>query len=69
MKFKELKEQNVDELLVRVNTLKKEIFDLRQQKSASGKAEKPSRFRTIKKEVARIQTIINERKKQDGKKA
>ena len=69
MKFKELKEQNVDELLLRVNTLKKEIFDLRQQKSASGKAEKPSRFRTIKKEIARIQTIINERKKQDGKKA
>ncbi len=69
MKFKELKEQNVDELLLRVNTLKKEIFDLRQQKSASGKAEKPSRFRTIRKEIARIQTIINERKKQDGKKA
>ncbi len=69
MKFKELKEQNVDELLQRVITLKKEIFDLRQQKSASGKAEKPSRFRTIKKEIARIQTIINERKKQDGKKA
>ena len=69
MKVKELREQNADELLTRVDNLKKEIFELRQQKSTSGKAEKPSRFKTVRKEIARIQTILNERKKQDGKQA
>jgi large subunit ribosomal protein L29 len=69
MKVKELREQNADELLTREKNLKKEIFELRQQKSSSGKAEKPSRFNMVRKEIARIQTILNERKKQDGKQA
>ena len=68
MKIKELRDQDAHELLQRGSNLKKEIFELRQQKSASGKAEKPSRFRTVRKEIARIQTIINERKKSNGKK-
>jgi large subunit ribosomal protein L29 len=67
MKVKELRNQNADELLQREKTLKKEIFELRQQKNASGKAEKPTRFKLAKKEIARIQTILNERKTQDGK--
>ncbi len=67
MKVKELRNQNADDLLQQEKNLKKEIFELRQQKSASGKAEKPSRFKMVKKEIARIQTILNERKTQDGK--
>lgn len=67
MKVKELRDQNRDELLARENNLKKEIFELRQEKSTSGKAEKPTRFKTVRKEIARIHTILNERKKQDGK--
>jgi large subunit ribosomal protein L29 len=63
MKVKELRDQNAEELLTRVHTLKKEIFELRQEKSSSGKAEKPSRFKTVRKEIARIHTILNERKK------
>ncbi|MEI8012296.1 MAG: 50S ribosomal protein L29 [Candidatus Omnitrophota bacterium] len=69
MKVKELREQGHSELVQRDENLKKEIFTLRQEKSASGKAEKPSRFKMVKKEIARIQTIINERKNQDGKKS
>ena len=67
MKVKEIRNQSVEELLQRVTTLKKEIFELRQQKSVSGKAEKPARFGSVGKEIAQIQTILNERKKQDGK--
>jgi large subunit ribosomal protein L29 len=63
MKVKELRDQNAEELLTRENNLKKEIFELRQQKSQSGKAEKPTRFKMVKKEIARIHTILNERKK------
>jgi large subunit ribosomal protein L29 len=69
MKIKELRDQDAHELLQRGTTLKKDLFELRQQKGASGKAEKPSRFKMVRKEIARIQTILNERKKQDGKKS
>ena len=47
---------------------KKELFDLRQQ-SRMGQVEKPSRFKAIKNEIARILTVINERKNQNGKKS
>ncbi len=67
MKLKELREQSADELQGREKGLKKEIFELRQEKNSTGKAEKPARFKTVKKEIARINTILNERKKQDGK--
>ncbi len=68
MKVKELRDQGLLELNQRVDNLKKEIFTLRQEKTVSGKSEKPSRFKVAKKEIARIQTILNERKNQDGKK-
>ncbi len=69
MKVKELRDQSAEDLIQRENNLKKDIFTLRQEKSVSGKAEKPSRFKTVRKEIARIQTILNERKNQDGNKS
>lgn len=67
MDLKELRNMNDGELLAREKFLKKESFDLRQQ-ARLGQVEKPSRFQAIKKEVAKILTIINERKKSNGKK-
>lgn len=67
MDLKELHNMNDGELLEREKFLKKEAFDLRQQ-ARLGQVEKPSRFDAIKKEVAKILTIINERKKSNGKK-
>ncbi len=68
MDLKELRNLNEKELTQREEFLKKELFGLRQQ-SRLGQVEKPSRFNVLKKEVAQIQTIINERKNPDGKKS
>ena len=67
MDLKELKNLNDGELTQREQFLKKELFDMRQQ-SRLGQVEKPARFSTLKTEVAQILTILNERKKSNGKK-
>ena len=67
MDLKELNNLNNGELVSREQSLKKEIFDMRQQ-GRMGQVEKPARFGTIKKEIAQILTILNERKKSNGKK-
>lgn len=68
MELKEIRNLNDKELVDREQFLKKELFGLRQQ-SRLGQVEKPSRFKTIRKEIAQVLTIINERKKTDGKKS
>ena len=67
MDLKELNNLNNGELTQREQFLKKELFDMRQQ-SRLGQVEKPARFSAIKTEVAQILTILNERKKSNGKK-
>ena len=44
--------------------LKKELFELNHQR-LSGRVEKPGRFKMIRKEIARILTVINEREKHE----
>jgi len=66
MDLKELKNLNDNELAQREQFLQKELFGLRQQ-SRLGQVEKPDRFKTLRKEIAQILTIINERKNQNGK--
>lgn len=60
MKYKELKAMNPDELLVKETDFKKEIFNLTIQRSL-GALENPKRIRMVKKSIARIKTILNER--------
>jgi large subunit ribosomal protein L29 len=67
MDIKEIRAMNDGELMDREAFLKKELFDLRQQ-SRLGQVEKPSRFGAIRKEVAVILTVLNERKKSNGNK-
>lgn len=67
MDLKEIRNLNQGELEQRVMFLKKELFDLRQQ-GRLGQVEKPARFTVIKKEIAQILTIVNERKMSNGKK-
>lgn len=67
MTLKELTNMNLGELEQRAVFLKKELFDLRQS-GRMGQVEKPARFTTLKKEIAQILTIINERKNGNGKK-
>ena len=61
MKIKEIRDLNDEELSTRKRDLKQEAFHLRLQQQ-SGQLEKPSEIRSIRREVARIETILSERR-------
>ena len=63
MKIKEIRELNPEELPKRKRELRMESFNLRLQQQ-SGQMEKPSRVKDIRKEVARIETILSEKTRQ-----
>ena len=65
MKAKELKELTPEELRHQYEENSKELFNLRVQQS-TGQLEKPSRLREVRREVARILTVMNERKREAG---
>lgn len=56
-KAAEIKTKTVDELGDELETLKKEQFNLRFQK-ATGQLENTARVRQVRRDIARIQTII-----------
>ena len=57
--LKELRTSNSQELKVKLNDLKAELFNLRFQ-LATGQLENPMRIREVKKSIAQIKTIIRE---------
>ena len=61
MKTNELRKLTTEELNLFVTVCIEELFSLRMQK-ATGMIEKPSRINDLRKEVARIKTILNERR-------
>lgn len=61
MKASELREMTDQELLAQIDTLKDELFNLRFQQ-ATGELENTARLKTVKKTIARIKTILTERK-------
>ena len=61
MKTNELRKLTTEELIKKVTECKEELFNLRMQK-ATGMLEKPSRINELRKTVARINTILNERR-------
>ena len=66
MNFTDLKHKTEDELKAELVKLKKEQFNLRFQKSM-GQLEKPSRIKFVRREIARINTILNlQEKKSDA---
>ena len=60
MKFKEMSELTSDELLTKKRDLRQETLHLRLQQQ-SGQLEQPSRLRLLRREVARIETILAQR--------
>ena len=55
---KEIKEKTLVELLSDSRNLRQEIFNLRLQQ-ASAQLEKPARLRTLRRDIARIETQIS----------
>ena len=60
MKLKELVGLSDDELGLKVKGFKKELFELN-YKRKMGNVEKPSSFKKLKHDIARIYTILRER--------
>ena len=59
MKFAELKDLTLPELSAKSRDLQHEMFNLRLQQ-ASAQLEKPARLRTLRKDIARVETRISE---------
>ena len=59
MKAQELREKTPDQLREQLASLKKECFNLRFQQ-ATGQLENTARMRTVKRDTARVLTILNQ---------
>ena len=66
MKIKEIIEMTTDELLTKKRDLRQESLHLRLQQQ-SGQLEQPSRLRLLRRDVARIETILSQRTRQPEK--
>ena len=60
MDANELREKTPDQLRYELASLKKEAFNLRFQQ-ATGQLENTARMRTVRREAARVKTILNEK--------
>ena len=65
MKVEELKNKTIDQLKSILIDLKKESFNLRFQK-ANGQLENTSRVKVVKRSVARVLTLINNKIKNES---
>ena len=65
MKITELREMTVDELSAQIRDLKLETVNLRVQQ-ASGQLENPARIRIVRRDIARIQTVLAERRQAEA---
>jgi len=66
MKMSELKDLTLVELSAKGRDLRQEMFNLRLQQ-ASAQLEKPARLRTLRKDIARVETRISALRKQTAK--
>ena len=62
MKLTELLAATIEELKGRETELKREMFNLRFQQAVGGSLENPMRIRSVKREIARIKTVVQQRK-------
>lgn len=64
-KASELRNMTVDELKQKETDLRKELFNLRFQQT-TGEIENPLRIRSVRKDIARVLTVMNEKRKVEG---
>ena len=69
MKTKEIRELSVDEIRTKLMNTRQELMNLRFQ-MVTGQLTDTSRFKVARREIARLQTILNERVRdeKEGKK-
>jgi len=59
MKFSEIKDLTLTELVAKSRDLRQDLFNLHLQK-ASAQLEKPARLRTLRRDIARVETRISQ---------
>jgi len=65
-KASELRDMTIEELRQEETDLRKELFNLRFQK-VTGELQNPRRIREVRKDIARVLTVINEKlRKEEG---
>ena len=67
MKMKEITELRMDELLTKRRDLRQESLHLRLQQQ-SGQLEQPSRLRLLRRDIARLETVLSQRARKTAKK-
>ncbi len=60
MKADEIREMSVEDLKAKIDELTRERFNLR-FRSATESIENPMRFRSLRRDIARMQTILREK--------
>lgn len=65
MKTADIRELTTDEILARIEGFQEEIFRLR-FRSATQEIENPMLLRTLRRDIARFKTILNERQTQQS---
>ncbi len=65
MNISEIKEKSVPELNNMLKDLKEDLFKLR-FRHAVNQLENPMRLKAVKKDIARVKTVLRERELQDG---
>ena len=65
MKVNELRKLTSEDLNKKITESKKELLDLR-FKQSTGSLEKPSKIHELRKDVARMKTILRERELSEG---
>lgn len=66
MKANTIREQTSEELSQLNRDTRKELFDLRTMKGAGGAGEQPLRTRSLRRDLARILTVMRERELKNG---
>ena len=64
MKTNELKELGVEGLEAQIKEVRKELFDLKLRQASKVDVEKPVRMRQLRREVARMLTVLAAAKKE-----
>ena len=65
MKTNEIRKMSTEDINKKIVELKDELFDLR-MKQATASIEKPHRIRAARKDIARLKSVLSERKNEGG---
>jgi len=65
MKAQTIRERSPEELTKSLSDLEEQLFKLRFQKS-TGQIENPVKIREVRKDIARVLTVINERRERES---